>query len=116
MAEDIQKRVIQHAQEDLKSVGADAAGPAPRGVWERVKDYFIDRIAPEVGDMLMHKTAQGAAEIAAAINSQSNAFVPYGEGQHSLEVEGPQKSYQDAIREAAERPGPEPDRGPDIER
>jgi len=114
MAEDMQKRVIQHAQEDLKRVGSDVGGPQERGWWEKMKDYFIDRIAPEVGDMLVHKTAQGAAELSQALNSQSNAYVPYGTGQRPLEVEGPQVSYQDMIREASQRG--EPEHGREIER
>jgi hypothetical protein len=64
-------------------------------------DYLKERVIPEVGDMLTHKTAQGAAEISQALNSQSNAYVPYGVGQAPLEVEGPQTSYQDMLRDAS---------------
>jgi hypothetical protein len=78
-----------------------------------VKDHFIDRVVPEVGQMLDQKIAQGAAELAQALNSQSNAYVPYGTGQKPLEVEGPATSYQDMLREAAERQGQDQDRGID---
>jgi arginine utilization protein RocB len=110
MADDVQKRVIQHAQEDLKAVGPEVATEPNRSWWEKAKDWFIDKFAPEVGDMLMHKAAQGAAEISQALNSQSNAYVPYGVGQAPLEVEGPAMSYQDILREASQRVGPKQDR------
>ena len=53
----------------------------------------------------MRKTAQGAAEISQALYSQSNAYVPYGQGQHSISVDGPQMSHQDRLRSAAQRAG-----------
>ena len=101
MAEDITRKVIQQAQEDLKGIGPAVAAQPQKGWWEAAKDWFIDKFAPEVGDMLMHKTAQGSAEISAALNSQSNAYVPYGAGQHALDVQGPQQSYQDMLRESS---------------
>ena len=73
-------------------------------------DYLKQRVAPEIGEMVVQKTAQGAAEISQALNSQSNAYVPYGHAQQPLEVEGPQQSYQDMLREAAQGGGQEPDR------
>ena len=106
MAEDITRKVIQQAQEDLQAVGPAVAAEPRKGWWESAKDWFIDKFAPEVGDMLMHKTAQGAAEIAQALNSQSNAYVPYGVGQAPLEVEGPATNYQDLLREAQQRTVP----------
>jgi hypothetical protein len=69
------------------------------------------RFLKETGDMLMQKGAQGAAELSQALNSQSNAYVPYGAAQSPLEVEGPGTSYQQSLREASERSGPEQDRG-----
>ncbi len=78
-----------------------------RGIGGRIWDYFKNRVFPEMGDMLAQKTAQGAAELSQALNSQSNAYVPYGTGQHPLEVEGPATSYQQMLREASERSGPE---------
>jgi hypothetical protein len=76
----------------------------------------MSRFWKEVGQMLDHKIAQGAAELSQALNSQSNAYVPYGVGQAPLEVEGPQTNYQDMLRNAAERQGQEHDRGQEIER
>ena len=81
-----------------------------RGLLGKVWDYIKDRVAPEVGDMVVQKTAQGAAELSQALNSQSNAYVPYGIGQQPLEVEGPATSYQDMLRDAAQRGQSEPDR------
>ena len=62
----------------------------------------------------MRKTAQGAAEIAQALYSpQSNAYVPYGQGQHSISIDGPQMSHQDRLRSAAQRAGQSHSRGMD---
>ena len=109
MAEDITRKVIQQAQEDLRNVGPEVAAEPQKGWWEKAKDWFIDKFAPEVGEMLMQKTAQGASEIAQALNSDANAYVPYGHAQQPLEVEGPAVSYQDMLREAQQRVGPEQD-------
>jgi hypothetical protein len=95
--------VIQQAQEDLKSVNPAVAAEPQKGWWEKAKDWFIDKFVPEVWDMIEHKTAQGAAELGQALNSQANAYVPYGAGQAPLEVEGPATSFQDQIREASQR-------------
>ena len=111
MAEDITKKVIQQAQEDLRAVGPEVAGVPNKGSWESFKDYLIDRVVPEIGDMLMQKTAQGSAEVAQALFHQSTSFTPYGSGQQPLEVEGPAQSYQDMLRDAAQRAVPEQDRG-----
>lgn len=111
MAEDITRRVVEHAQDDLSSINPQVAAEPQHSWWEAAKDWFIDKFAPEVGDMLMQKAAQGAAELDQALNSQSNAYVPYGSPQQPLEVEGPQQSYVDMLREASERAAPEQDRG-----
>jgi hypothetical protein len=71
------------------------------------------RFFKEVGEMLDQKIAQGAAEVGQALNSQSNAYVPYGAGQQPLEVEGPATSYQDVLRDASQSAGKEQDRGMD---
>ena len=71
------------------------------------------RFVKEVGEMLDQKLAQGAAELSQALNSQSNAYTPYGAGQQPLTVEGPATSYQDMLRDASERAGQEQDRGID---
>jgi hypothetical protein len=73
------------------------------------------RFWKEVGDMLDHKIAQGAAELSHALNSQSNAYVPYGAGQQPLEVEGPAVNHQDMLRESSQRAGPEQDQDRGIE-
>jgi hypothetical protein len=70
-----------------------------------------DRFKKEVGQMLDHKVAQGAAELSQALNSQADAYVPYGAGQQPLEVEGPATSYQDMLRDAAQRGGQEHEQG-----
>jgi len=56
--------------------------------------------------MVEQKIAQGAAELGQALNSQADAYVPYGAGQQPLQVEGPATSYQDMLREAASREAP----------
>ncbi len=73
----------------------------------------MSRFWKEVGQMLDHKMAQGAAELGQAINSSADAYVPYGAGQQPLEIEGPQQSWQEQLREASQRPAPEQDRGID---
>jgi hypothetical protein len=88
-----------------------------RGLLGRMWDHFKERLAAfpaEVEDMVERKTVQGAAELAQALNSQANAYVPYGAGQKALEVDGPQQSWQDQVREAAARELP--DRGNEMER
>jgi len=75
----------------------------------------VSRFWKEVGQMLDHKVAQGAAELGQALNSQADGYVPYGAGQAPLEVEGPAVSYQDMLREAS-RAGPEHDVDQSIER
>ncbi len=76
-------------------------------------DYLKERVGPEIGQMLEQKVAQGAAELSQALNSQSNAYVPYGVGQKPLEVEGPATSYQDMLRDASQGAGQEQERGID---
>jgi arginine utilization protein RocB len=80
-------------------------------LWDRVK-----AIPGETMEMLERKTSQGAAEVSHALFSQSNAYVPYGDGQKPLETEGPQMSYQDMIREASQRGGPDQEHGQEMER
>jgi len=65
----------------------------------------MSRFWKEVGQMIDHKIAQGAAELGQAINSSADGYVPYGAGQAPLEVEGPVTSYQDMLREVAQRAG-----------
>ena len=88
-----------------------------RGFFGKMWDHLKERMSAipgEVGDMAMQKTAQGAAELSQALNSQSNAYVPYGYAQQPLEIEGPQQSYADMLREASQRAVPE--QGQEMER
>ena len=75
-------------------------------IWDGAKTLFNGTV-----DLLAEKVIpQGASELAQALNSQSNAYVPYGHAQQPLEVEGPQQSYQDLLRDASQRGGPEQER------
>ena len=47
----------------------------------------LNDILSEVGETVMQKSAQGAAELAAALFSNGNAFVQYGDGQKNPEME-----------------------------
>ncbi len=102
------RAILQHAQQDLSVIPIEAVAP-DRGIVERLMDGFIDRFVPEVGEMLEQKMAQGAAELSMALNSESNAYTPYGYAQQPLEVEGPMQSYETMLREASQRAGPEQD-------
>jgi hypothetical protein len=117
MADDLQRRVIEHARDDLGArqqpgnAWPGVSEPARQSLWERVKDHFIDRFVPEVGDMLMQKMAQGSAELSQFLNQGNAAYTPYGYAQRPLEVEGPQQSYQDMLRDASRTAGQEHERG-----
>lgn len=79
----------------------------------KAMDFIGERLSAipaEAGQMLDHKIAQGAAELSQALNSQADGYVPYGVGQAPLEVEGPAMSYQDMLKDAAQRA---PDQGMD---
>jgi hypothetical protein len=84
-----------------------------RGLGGKFLDYLKDRVMPEVGQMLDHKIAQGAAELGQAMNSSADGYVPYGVGQQPLEVEGPTTSYQDMLRDASRSAGQEQEKGMD---
>jgi hypothetical protein len=102
----MQRKVIEHAQNDLSKVGSEvAAQPAKQTLWDKVADHFIDRMAPEIGDMLMQKTAQGSAELSQFLNQGNAAYTPYGYAQKPLEVEGPQQSWQQQLQDASQRAG-----------
>ncbi len=106
MAEDF-RDILKHGQADLSKVGpAIAAEPNP-GFWERAKDHFIDRVVPEVGEMLSQKMAQGAAELSMALNGEASGYTPYGYAQKPLEVEGPQQSWQEHLRDMSRNAGHE---------
>jgi hypothetical protein len=48
---------------------------------------LLNDILTEVGETVDQKIGQGAAEMAAALFSNSDGFVQYGEGQKSPEVD-----------------------------
>jgi hypothetical protein len=85
------------------------------GLWQHLKDRF-QAMPAEIGQMLDHKIAQGAAELGQAMNSQADGYVPYGAGQQPLTVEGPATSYQDMLRDASQRAAPEQDRDVGLDR
>jgi hypothetical protein len=74
-------------------------------------ENWLERVMAELGDMAVKKTVQGAAELSQALNSQSNAYVPYGAGQQALEIEGPQMNYQEMLRDSSSQVIEEPERG-----
>ena len=82
---------------------------------ERLASHVGDRLSAipsEVGQYVTDKfIPQGASELAQALNSQADGYVPYGSAQAPLEVEGPQMSYQDMLKDAAQRGGQEQDLG-----
>ena len=71
-------------------------GAEVKGAIEHIANGAIDLMAEKV-------IPQGAAELSQALNSQSNAYVPYGTAQQPLDVEGPQQSYQAMLREYSQR-------------
>jgi hypothetical protein len=109
------KRALEHARDDLGATNDPSrVGPEmtsqERGLGTKFMDYLIDRVIPEVGDMLVQKTAQGASELSMALNHEASGYTPYGYSQkplEPLEIEGPATSYQDMLREAASREDPE---------
>ena len=62
------------------------------GVMESVKEALpglsLGKILSEVGGELGRMGVQGQAEMAAALFSESNAYVPYGRGQNPAEKDG----------------------------
>ena len=78
--------LMSHLAERLKAIPSE------------INQTFWDKAGP-----------QGAAELSQALNSHSNAYVPYGTAQQPLEVEGPQTSYQETLRDASQRGGHEPE-------
>ena len=82
----------------------------------RFMDYLRERVAPEIGQMLDHKIAQGSAEIGQAINSSADGYVPYGAGQQPLEVEGPSVSFTEMLRDTARDAGQDQGRDQGMDR
>jgi len=82
-----------------------------KGIGRRFIEYLKETVSQrldlgavgrEALDTVVQKTAQGAAEFSQALNSQANAYVPYGDGQHAVDIQGPQQSYQQMLRDAAQ--------------
>jgi hypothetical protein len=83
------------------------------GFIEVMKDA-ISAIAPglenfgqEVGAELSRLGTQGAAELASALFSDSNAYVPYGQGQYTPSIEGPEQAVLSVEAPQQERGGME---------
>jgi hypothetical protein len=86
------------------------------GLLKKLADR-LKAIPREVDQTFWEKVGpQGASELAHALNSQSNAFVPYGHAQAPLDIEGSQSSYQATLRDASQRAGQEHDRGMEMDR
>jgi hypothetical protein len=80
-------------------------------------DKVADAVANTVySETVMTKAAQGSAEISQSLFHQSDAYVPYGAGQQAIEVEGPQQSFQDKVREATQGMGQEHGREQEMDR
>jgi hypothetical protein len=90
------------------------------GLFRRVASHQAGRIMAipgEVAETLTDKVIpQGASEVAQALNSRADGYVPYGAAQRPLEVEGPAVSYRGSLRESSRRAGPEQGRGNEVER
>ena len=56
---------------------------------------------PESGSTMDRVVTQGAAELASALFGGSNAYVAYGDGQKSIEVEAPQVEQAQAVQISA---------------
>ncbi len=66
----------------------------------------IKAILPEIFATVTDKVIpQGAAELSQALYSQSNAYVPYGAGQRSVDVvepiQAPKQSYEAKVQTAS---------------
>ncbi len=53
-------------------------------------EVMKDAIGACYGGAMERVASQGAAELASALFGESNAYVAYGDGQKSIEVEAPQ--------------------------
>ncbi len=54
----------------------------------------LENFGAEVGAELGRMGTQGAAELASALFSDSNAYVPYGQGQQAPSIEGQEQAVQ----------------------
>jgi len=84
---------------------------------QRAASFIGERLSAipgEISQTFWDKSGpQGSSELAQALNSHSNAFVPYGHAQQPLEVEGPAMDYQSRLNQhiAQNPPQQEPDQG-----
>jgi hypothetical protein len=86
--EDLQKKVIEHARNDIGATEDPAKASVVAGQqkhwWDKIADHIIDRVVPEVGQMISQKLAHGGGEIMQAIHTGS-AYTPYGYSQKPLQ-------------------------------
>jgi hypothetical protein len=103
--------MLNHAREDLGAVEQPLAAwvtaePPQPSMWEQAADYFIDKMVPEVGDMLAQKWQEGANEIAKALYGQADGFVLYGHSTMKA-TEMPESDFDGMLYEASLRAMPE---------
>jgi hypothetical protein len=102
---------LNHARADLGAVEQPlnvwvTAEPPEPGFLDKAADYLMDKVVPEVGDMLAQKWNEGANEIAKALFGQSDGFVLYGH-QMLEPTQQPEMSFDAMMYEASLRPMPE---------
>ncbi len=83
------------------------------GILSDIADTISERLDPgtimqEMGDGLDKMISQGAAEVGQALFSNSNAYMPYGPTQTSLDVADAAPAMDTAPVEAPEVQAPEP--------
>jgi hypothetical protein len=96
--------VANHAMGDLDMAHSLEAARAEPSLWDQAADYFIDKIVPEVGDMMAQKWNEGANEIAKALYGQADGFVLYG---HSTMKAVEQPDFDAMLYESSLRAMPE---------
>lgn len=105
--------ILNHARGDLEAVGPEITGqfapaeetlgPEP-GLGEKIGDYLIDRVVPEVWDAFTHEVSLGSSELSKALMGREDPFVLYGKSLDPLDtydVGSPQQSYDDMLRDAS---------------
>lgn len=108
------KAVVDHARADLTEIGPPGHFAPPETVsaepdmswWDKATDFMFDKFLPEVGEMLEQKWHEGANEVVKSLWGASDGFVLYG---HQTLEPTEMPSYEDALREAAQREPPEQD-------
>jgi len=84
-----------------------------RGFMDVMRDVIaivapgLENFGQEVGAEMSRLGTQGAAELASALFSDSNAYVPYGQGQYTPSIEGPEQAVQSVEAPQQERGGME---------